>query len=212
MANKDVLVVDDDVLVGESLKEMLILEGFSADAVPDGQAALAKIRGDHYQMILSDIQMPGLNGIELLKELKGRSPDTTVIFITGHGHIAGAVEAIKLGAYDYITKPINDSEIKIIISKIVEKMQIIAENEALREILAAHGEPLPYLHLHAFALAALAETGRLQFSDEALSALEKNIHTALAAPEFIDLENRSTPETGVWALKKWGEQSTLRGL
>ena len=69
MANKDVLVVDDDVLVGESLKEMLILEGFSADAVLDGQAAMAKIQDDHYQMILSDIQMPGLNGIELLKEL-----------------------------------------------------------------------------------------------------------------------------------------------
>src|SRR5450759_2056304 len=91
MANKDVLVVDDDVLVCESLKEMLILEGFSADAVLDGQAAMAKIQDDHYQMVLSDIQMPGLNGIELLKELKGRSPDTAVIFITGHGHIAGAV-------------------------------------------------------------------------------------------------------------------------
>ncbi|MBU4231147.1 MAG: response regulator, partial [Proteobacteria bacterium] len=55
MANKDVLIVDDDILVGESLKEMLILEGFSADAVLDGQAALAKIKEDHYQMILSDI-------------------------------------------------------------------------------------------------------------------------------------------------------------
>ncbi len=61
MANKDVLIVDDDILVGESLKEMLILEGFSADAVLDGQAAMAKIQEDHYQMILSDIQMPGLN-------------------------------------------------------------------------------------------------------------------------------------------------------
>ena len=69
MANKDVLVVDDDVLVCESLKEMFILEGFSVDAVLDGQAALAKIEGNHYQVVLSDIQMPGLNGIELLKEL-----------------------------------------------------------------------------------------------------------------------------------------------
>ncbi|MGA9756479.1 MAG: response regulator, partial [Desulfobaccales bacterium] len=92
MANKDILIVDDEALVGESLKEMLTLEGFSADAVLDGQAALAKIKDDHYDLILSDIQMPDLNGIELLKELKGRSPDTAVIFITGHGHIAGAVE------------------------------------------------------------------------------------------------------------------------
>jgi hypothetical protein len=84
--------------------------------------------------------------------------------------------------------------------------------KALREILAAHGEPLPYLHLHTLALAALAQKGMLQFSEEALSALEKSIHAALAAPEFVDLENRSTPETGTWALKKWGEQATLRGL
>jgi DNA-binding NtrC family response regulator len=68
MANKDILVVDDDALVCESLKEMLILEGFSADGVLDGESALAKIQDDHYQVILSDIQMSGLNGIELLKE------------------------------------------------------------------------------------------------------------------------------------------------
>jgi len=82
----------------------------------------------------------------------------------------------------------------------------------LRETLAAHGQPLAYLHLHAKALAVLAEKGRLQFSDEALARLEKTFHTALAAPEFIDLENRSTPETGTWALKKWSEQTTLKGL
>ena len=133
MANKDVLVVDDDVLVGESLKEMLILEGFSVDAVLDGQAALAKIKNDHYQMILSDIQMPGLNGIELLKELKGRSPDTTVIFITGHGHIAGAVEAIKLGAYDYITKPIDDLRLKLTISRALEQKRLQASYDSLKK-------------------------------------------------------------------------------
>ena len=133
MANKDILVVDDDVLVCESLKEMLILEGFSADAVLDGQAALAKIKDDHYQMILSDIQMPGLNGFELLKELKGRSPDTTVIFITGHGHIAGAVEAIKLGAYDYIVKPIDDLRLKLTISHALEQKKLQASYDSLKK-------------------------------------------------------------------------------
>jgi DNA-binding NtrC family response regulator len=112
---------------------MLILEGFSADAVLDGQAALAKIKADHYQMILSDIQMPGLNGIELLKELKGRSPDTTVIFITGHGHIAGAVEAIKLGAYDYILKPIDDLRLKLTISHALEQKKLQASYDSLKK-------------------------------------------------------------------------------
>jgi DNA-binding NtrC family response regulator len=133
MANKDVLIVDDDPLVCESLKEMLILEGYGADGVLDGQAALAKIQEDHYEVVLSDIQMPGLNGIELLKELKGRSPDTTIIFITGHGHIAGAVEAIKLGAYDYITKPIDDHRLKITISHALEQKKLQNSYETLKQ-------------------------------------------------------------------------------
>jgi DNA-binding NtrC family response regulator len=135
MPNKDILIVDDDALVCESLKEMLILEGFSADGVLDGQSALAKIQDDHYQVILSDIQMPGLNGIELLKELKGRSPDTTVIFVTGHGHIAGAVEAIKLGAYDYITKPIDDMRLKITIRHALEQKKLQASYDSLKQRL-----------------------------------------------------------------------------
>jgi DNA-binding NtrC family response regulator len=133
MANKDILIVDDEALVGESLKEMLTLEGFSADAVLDGQAALAKIKDDHYDLILSDIQMPDLNGIELLKELKGRSPDTAVIFITGHGHIAGAVEAIKLGAYDYITKPIDDLRLKLTIGHALEQKKLRASYDSLKQ-------------------------------------------------------------------------------
>jgi DNA-binding NtrC family response regulator len=135
MANKDILIVDDDTLVCESLKEMLVLEGFSADGVPDGQAALDKIRDHNYQVILSDIQMPGLDGIELLKELKGRSPDTTVIFITGHGHIAGAVEAIKLGAYDYITKPIDDIRLKLTIKHALEQKNLKDSYNSLKQQL-----------------------------------------------------------------------------
>ncbi|HEY9072951.1 MAG TPA: response regulator, partial [Desulfobaccales bacterium] len=69
MANKDLLIVDDEPLVCESLKEMLALEGYRVDAVLNGKAALEKLREDRYQLVLSDIQMPGLNGIELLKEL-----------------------------------------------------------------------------------------------------------------------------------------------
>jgi DNA-binding NtrC family response regulator len=132
MANKDVLIVDDDPLVCESLKEMLILDGYGADGALDGQEALAKIQEDHYDVVLSDIQMPGLNGFELLKELKGRSPDTAIIFITGHGHIAGAVEAIKLGAYDYITKPIDDHRLKITISHALEQKKLQASYDSLK--------------------------------------------------------------------------------
>ncbi len=135
MANKDLLIVDDEFLVCESLQEMLTLEGYKVDAVPDGAAALAKIREDRYQLIISDIRMPGLNGIELLKELKGRAPDTAIIFITGHGHIEGAVEAIKLGAYDYITKPIDDLRLKLSIRHALEQQKLLASYNSLKQRL-----------------------------------------------------------------------------
>jgi hypothetical protein len=84
--------------------------------------------------------------------------------------------------------------------------------KTLREILEKAGEPLDYLPLHAAILAALAQKGMLAWSEEALPAVEKNIHAALAAPEFVDLEHRSSPETGRWALAKWDRQATFKGL
>jgi DNA-binding NtrC family response regulator len=135
MPDKDLLIVDDDFLVGESLKEMLTLEGYAVDAVLDGHAALAKLRENRYHLVLSDIQMPGLSGMELLKELKGRAPDTDLIFITGYGHIDGAVEAIKLGAYDYITKPIDDLRLKLTIRRALEQKELLASYKALKQRL-----------------------------------------------------------------------------
>jgi DNA-binding NtrC family response regulator len=135
MPRKDLLIVDDDPLVCESLKEMLTLEGYRADAVFDGASALAKLKGQQYKLILSDIQMPGLNGIDLLKELKGQAPDSTIIFITGHGHIEGAVEAIKLGAYDYLTKPIDDLRLKLTIKRAMEQIELLASYRSLKQRL-----------------------------------------------------------------------------
>ena len=84
--------------------------------------------------------------------------------------------------------------------------------KAMREILEKNGEPLVYIHLHTAVLAALAQKGMLQWSEDALALLEKNIHTALSFPEFVDLEKRSSPETGRWALAGWEKQETLTGL
>ena len=135
MANKDLLIVDDEVLVCESLKEMLTLEGYNAGRGPGRRRRPGENPADHYQLILSDMRMPGLNGIELLKELKGRAPDTAIIFITGHGHIEGAVEAIKLGAYDYITKPIDDLRLKLSIQHALEQKKLLASYNSLKQRL-----------------------------------------------------------------------------
>jgi hypothetical protein len=84
--------------------------------------------------------------------------------------------------------------------------------KSMREYLKKRGEPAPYLHLHAAALAALAEKGMLRWSDTALSVIDKTILEALLSHEFVDIEKRANPESGLWALRKWNEQATLKGI
>ena len=135
MPHKEILIVDDDSLVCDSLREMLTFEGYTVDTALSGAAALAKLKEVHFSLILSDIQMPGMNGIDLLKEIKGHTPDALVVFITGHGHIDGAVEAIKLGAYDYITKPIDDLRLRVTIQRALEQHKLMASYESLKQRL-----------------------------------------------------------------------------
>jgi DNA-binding NtrC family response regulator len=132
---KDILIVDDDSLVCDSLREMLTFEGYAVDTALSGPAALNKIKEDGFNLILSDIQMPGMNGLDLLKEIKGLNSDALVVFITGHGHIDGAVEAIKLGAYDYITKPIDDLRLRVTIQRALEQHELMASYESLKKRL-----------------------------------------------------------------------------
>jgi len=133
LRKKDILVVDDDELVCNSLREMLGIEGYEVDSTLDGMDALQKLRETKYSLILSDIRMPSIDGIELLKEVRGNSIDSLLIFITGHGHIDGAVEAIKLGAYDYITKPIDDLRLKLTIKRALEQKQLLASIRSLKK-------------------------------------------------------------------------------
>lgn len=135
MSIKDILIVDDDTLVCDSLREMLTLEGYKVDTALNATAALAKMKDTSFPLILSDIQMPGMNGLDLLKEIKGLNSEALVVFITGHGHIDGAVEAIKLGAYDYITKPIDDLRLKVTIQRALEQSKLMASYESLKKRL-----------------------------------------------------------------------------
>ncbi len=135
MPPKDILIVDDDTLVCESLKEMLTIDGYKVDAALSAPSALAKVKENGYNLILSDIQMPGMNGIDLLKEIKGLNSDALVVFITGHGHIDGAIEAIKLGAYDYLTKPIDDLRLRVTIQRALEQHKLIVSYETLKKRL-----------------------------------------------------------------------------
>ncbi len=133
----NILVVDDEPLIRESLYEILRIDGFRASMAASGEEAYEEILNkDAPDIVLTDMKLPEMSGLKLIEKIKEVSPDTEVILITGYGSIETAVDAMKKGAYDYVTKPINDNEIKLMINKIVERKEILQENRDLREIIA----------------------------------------------------------------------------
>lgn len=134
--NLRILIVDDEPLVRKSLYDALRGDGYIASMASDGEEAIQKIEKNGFDIVISDIKMPKLDGIGLLKKIKAGHSDIAVIIITGHGNIESAVEAMKTGAFDYVTKPIVDSEIKLILNKIKERNLLLAENASLRRKLA----------------------------------------------------------------------------
>ena len=130
-----ILIVDDDELIRKSLCEVLKMAGYDVIAAESGIDALDILKVQRCDVVVSDLKMPGLDGIGLLKRIKEQIDDTAVIIATSYGTIETAVEAMKFGASDYILKPIIDEEIKIVIREILSKRQIKRENEYLRREL-----------------------------------------------------------------------------
>ncbi len=135
-ANFNILIVDDEPLIRKSLYEILKIEGFHAHMAQSGEEAVDMLRKIPCDIVIADMKLPQMSGLELLERIKKNKSETDVILITGFGTIETAVDAMRKGAFDYITKPIIDSEIKIIIDKILEKKQILKENKNLRSIVA----------------------------------------------------------------------------
>src|SRR5262245_18089912 len=135
MSRGKILVVDDDPLIIRSLCELLRIEKYDVTSASSGLEALQKLKDDPVDLVLSDINMPEIDGFKLLQEVKARYPDILMILITGFGTIESAVEAMKLGAYDYVTKPLVDDEIKVILRRALEQKRLRQENEDLRDRL-----------------------------------------------------------------------------
>ncbi|PLX85723.1 MAG: Fis family transcriptional regulator [Desulfuromonas sp.] len=133
--NNDILVVDDEESMREFLTIMLHREGYRTDAVADGVQAVARLKEQAYDLIISDIKMPRLDGFGLLKHIQERSPETAMIMITAHGSTEQAVEAMKEGAYDYITKPFKNEEIRLIVKNALERKTLRQENRELKKEL-----------------------------------------------------------------------------
>lgn len=131
--NTKILIIDDERPIRNSLKGMLEDEGYWVDDAPDGPTALKMVAEEHYQVILCDIKMPGMDGIEVLTALREKTPDTAVVMMTGHGDIDTAVECIRKGAYDFLVKPPDLNRILITIRNGIDKAQLVDETKSLKK-------------------------------------------------------------------------------
>jgi DNA-binding NtrC family response regulator len=137
MAGERILVVDDEEINREFLQEALAHEGYEVEAVADGFAALERLRQQFFHVILSDLKMPQMSGVELLQRLKEITPATVGIIFTGYATIETAVQAVKAGAYDYVTKPFQIEEVLLLLQRALEFQRLNRENISLRKQLKA---------------------------------------------------------------------------
>jgi len=127
-----VLIVDDDESLRDSLELVLAAEGFEVVSAPDGPEALARIEASGFDVILCDVRMPGMDGMELLPQLVRRLPGSTLIMMSAYGSGDLAIEAMNRGAYDYLTKPFRPAEVVLTIRKARERERLRRANQALR--------------------------------------------------------------------------------
>jgi DNA-binding NtrC family response regulator len=127
-----ILIVDDQINTCKSLQAILKKSGYRSEYLLSAEEALGRVRSGAFDIVISDIRMPGMDGMQLLEELKKIQPHLVVIMVTGFATIKSAVEAIQKGAYDYLPKPFTPDEVRVIIQRAAEKIRLESENDALR--------------------------------------------------------------------------------
>ncbi len=128
-----ILVVDDEEAMRDALQQLLKREGYTVDIAENGTEAIKKFKNENHDLVVSDIMMPEIDGIELLKRLRKISQDVAVILITGYASIDSAVKAIKIGAEDYFTKPFKNVEILKVVNRIYSNLGLRRQNELLKQ-------------------------------------------------------------------------------
>ena len=136
-----ILVVDDERSMREFLEIFFAREGYQAVTAGDVDTALLALDSDDFDVVISDVQMPDKDGLELLRAVKEAAPETVVIMITAFATTETAIEAMKQGAYDYVTKPFKVDELRLVVEKALEKKLLTSENRRLRSELESHTRP-----------------------------------------------------------------------
>jgi DNA-binding NtrC family response regulator len=134
-ASTRILIVDDEEIVRESLSGWLEKDGYTVGTAPDGPRALEMLAKEPWAILLLDMKMPGMDGLQVLEHTRKIEPPPTVVIMTAYATVETAVSAIKLGAYDYLVKPFDPEELSLMIQKIVRQDELLRENEALRKAL-----------------------------------------------------------------------------
>jgi two-component system nitrogen regulation response regulator NtrX len=128
----DILIIDDERAIRKTLTEILSFEGYKIEEAADGEEGLKKFKEKAFDLVLCDIKMPKLDGIEFLQKAGEANPDIPIIMISGHGNIETAVEAVKKGAYDYISKPPDLNRLLITIRNAMDKSSLVSETKVLK--------------------------------------------------------------------------------
>lgn len=187
---KKVLVVDDEEIVRYSLKNILTSHGFEVEAVVSAEDALGRLYDRSYHLVLTDLMLEGMGGLDLLENIKVISPRTLVIVITGYGSLKTAVAALRLGVYDYILKPCDENELIIRVRRALEMQTYGMEQKRLQE-------------LSAIAKTAVTLSDRI---NTPLNIILGNIEMLQLTPELENLskaqETLQIMETQIFRIKK----------
>ncbi|HEY1814566.1 MAG TPA: response regulator, partial [Kofleriaceae bacterium] len=210
-ATKDaarILVVDDERVIREILAEFLTLEGFSVNTVEDGEKALTELRLHPYDLLITDLKMPRLSGLQLLEKIESERLGVLTVLMTGFGTVETAIEAMKKGAYDYLLKPFKVEEVIHVVERALFRQRLQAENIRLREALTIYRvseaialspdiEKILDVVLHAATDEVKADVATLHLLDTKSGAFEERVRIVSADTPAAKRSAVPSPAFGV---------------